>query len=464
MSEVNYKKAGTWYLVGNIFNKGIAFLTVPVFTRILVPADYGVVTTYNSWIAILAMIVGFALHMAIRAAFIDHEAEIEDFMSSMILFTWLWSIPLTAVVCLISYLLPLNISTSLILLCMFQGIATALVQDYTHYLMMRYRYKFRTLLMVLPNLISVLVSIVCILFVFKTEKYLGRIIPTALIHLAFGVLVTVLVLRRGKWKINFQYIKYALGISAPLILHGIALQILSQSDRTMITALADSAQTGIYGLIYNFSMIATVITTALEGVFVPWFTRKMKEAAYGEINRISKDYLHLMTYAMVALILVAPEVVKLMADKAYWEGIVIIPPVVLANFVIFGYTLFVNVEHYHKSTLFISINTLIAAAVNIGLNLLFIPKFGYVAAAYTTVASYVVSFTLHAIRSKHIVRDLYPFRMFLRPFAHVVAVSVLFYLTMDLWWVRWLVMVTYVGAMFFRERKRIVEFFPKLQK
>lgn len=59
MSEKSYKKAGTYYFIGNIFNKGISFLTVPVFTRILSTADYGIVTTYNSWIGILSMIVGF---------------------------------------------------------------------------------------------------------------------------------------------------------------------------------------------------------------------------------------------------------------------------------------------------------------------------------------------------------------------------------------------------------------------
>ena len=48
MEKTNYKKASTYYLIGNLFNKGIAFLTVPIFTRILSTTDYGIVTTYNS--------------------------------------------------------------------------------------------------------------------------------------------------------------------------------------------------------------------------------------------------------------------------------------------------------------------------------------------------------------------------------------------------------------------------------
>ena len=101
-------------------------------------------------------------------------------------------------------------------------------------------------------------------------------------------------------------------------------------------------------LIYNFSMIATVITTSLDGVWVPWFTKKMNNKGYREINKVAVDYVNLMTYAMCCLIMVAPEVVKILASKPYWEGIVIIPPVVLSNYIIFVYTMYVNVEHYYK--------------------------------------------------------------------------------------------------------------------
>ena len=86
MNENNYKKAGTFYFVGNVFNKGIAFLTVPVFARILSTSDYGIVTTYNSWIGILSMIMGFALHMSVRMAAVDYKEKLDDFMSSIILF------------------------------------------------------------------------------------------------------------------------------------------------------------------------------------------------------------------------------------------------------------------------------------------------------------------------------------------------------------------------------------------
>ena len=461
MSGKNYTKASMYYLIGNIFNKGIAFLTVPIFTRILSTADYGLVTTYNSWEGILAMILGFALHTAVRMAFVDYKKEIREFMTSITLFTLLCFGGAVAVVGGIS--LFFEIDTFLIVLCMCHAVATALITDYTHYLMMQYRYRFRTVLMILPSLISVLMSIVTILFVCKTDLYLGRIIPTALTHVIFGGIIIALVLHKGRIAINWNHIKYGLSISAPLIVHGIALNVLSQSDRIMITSLADASQTGIYSLIYNFSMIATVITTAAEGVWIPWFTERMKNREIGRINTRVKDYIHIMTYAMVCLILVAPEVVKLLADESYWEGIAIIPPIVLANYIIFIYTLYVNVEHFYKKTVNISVNTIIAAVVNIALNFIFIPRYGYFAAAYTTVAAYIVSLILHVLHAKKIQPDIYPIKMFGESFIHIVFVTAWFYVFMDRWLLRWAFLVIYIIIVLLRERKLVAKFLSEIR-
>ena len=462
MNENSYKKAGTFYFIGNIFNKGISFLTVPVFTRILSAADYGIVTTYNSWIGILSMIVGFALHMSVRMAAVDYKDKLDDFMSSIILFVTLTSFGITAVVAGGIKLLHIDSNIVLVVICMLQAYASATIEDYSNYLMMKYEYKARTALMILPNFISVILSVYMIKYVLESNLYLGRIIPTAVVTISFGLVTVCLTLKKGKFRINKEYIKYAMAISAPLILHGIALNILSQSDRIMITSLADAAQTGIYSLIYNFSMIATVITTTLEGIWVPWFINKLKMSSRDEINVVAKDYINLMTYAMVALILVAPEVVKILANESYWEGISIIPPVVLANYVIFAYSLYVNIEHYYKKTPYITANTIIAAASNIVLNFIFIPKYGYVAAAYTTLASYLISFVLHTRYAKKLEPNLYPLKRFIYPLIELLVVTILFYMFEEIFAIRWTIMIIYILAMFYKERSRLKVYFPNM--
>ena len=47
MKSKDYAKTGTYYLVGNLFNKGIAFLTIIIYTRILTAYDYGIINTFS---------------------------------------------------------------------------------------------------------------------------------------------------------------------------------------------------------------------------------------------------------------------------------------------------------------------------------------------------------------------------------------------------------------------------------
>ena len=460
MGKVDLKKASTYYLIGNLFNKGISFLTVPVFSRLLDISDYGIVTTFNSWVAILSMIFGFAIYMGIRAAFIDFEDKIDNVVSVTSTFTVLSGIIISFFIVSACILININLSVTLIVLCCIQGISSALIQNYSMYLMMKYRYKVRTALMILPNLLSALISIVVVAWIVKDKLYLGRIVPTTAVYVIFALWILFLIFRRSKMFFNREYLLYALKISAPLVLHGIALNILSQSDLTMITWLADSSQAGLYSIIYNFSMIATVITTSLDGVWIPWFTEKLKLRQTDEINERVTDYINLMAIALIGVILISPEVVKILASRQYWDGISIIPPIVIANYLVFAYTLYVNIEHFYKRTIYITINTLIAASSNIILNYIFIPKFGYVAAAYTTVASYLLAFILHTNYAKRLEHNLYPIIKFVPSIIQIFIVTIVFYVFIDRWLVRWGLAIIYLIIVALNNKKRIQAYLP----
>ena len=464
MKKQSTAKAGSLYLFASIFNRGLGFLTIPVFTRLLSTSDYGIVTTYSAWAAILTAIIGMQLNCGIRLSRgTDCRIKIEKHkeLSTVFTFTLLIAAFMFTLIAICCLLFPVNANFALIAMCFLEGLFTALITDYTYYQMMEYKYIGRVFLMVLPNLLAAVLS-VGFIYIMTAEKYMGRIISLFGMHAIIGLVVCFLVFSHAKPQIDRTYIKWTLKVSLPLILHGVALNILAQADRTMISVLRDTSETGIYSLIYSFSMIATVITTGLEGIWIPWFTQKMNESRYGEVNCVSKDYIHLMTYAMTGLILISPEILKLLAPSAYWEGIVLIPPLVISNFVIFAYTMYVNVEYYYEKTLFITENTIIAAGLNIVLNGLFIPKFGYMAAAYTTLFCYIVSFVIHTKYARKLNHEVLPLCQYVTPIIHVTASTVLFYIFIETVVFRWLLTVIYVAAMILAERKRMGALLPAL--
>ncbi len=454
-NNVSIKKASSFYLIGTMFNKGIGFITVPIFTRILTIEDYGVVTTYNSWVSIMIVVMSLALYMAIRSSFVDYKDNTRDFLSVIITFTCIYGCLVSTIVLFISSVLPINANLCLIGLCLVQAVSSALIENVSMHLMMQYQYKARTALMVLPNLVSTIVSIFIIKYVISNNLYLGRVIPNAIITLCFGIIALLYSFKGSKLRFNKSYLVYALKISIPLVFHGIALGVLSQCDRTMISAIRNDAETGIYGLIYNYSMIAMVLTTAFDGIWVPFFTNCMNEKSYDKINKTSVKYVNFISLTMVGVVLIGPEIVKLLATEQYWEGISVIPPIVLANYIIFMYTMYVNVEHYYKKTIFISINTAIAAVSNIILNFFFIQEWGYVGAAYTTLISYILSFILHFIYARKLNRELFPIKSFLTPCLVILITVGIFYVFNELWYVRWGVALAMLLCYLVKEREML---------
>lgn len=444
-------------MFASFFNKGIAFLTLPIFTRLLSTGEYGTVSTYSSWVAIVSIVSGMSLNVAIRLSRgKDFKLKItkDEELASIFTITLLAGGVLFAVCLAFGSLINPMMSILLITLCFLEGIFGWLITDYTYYQMMESKYLGRTLLMILPNLLAAVLSVTLILNI-QGDKSWERIISLAVCPATIGLLLCFRVFFKHRPCLNKEYLKWALKVSLPLIVHALALNILLQSDRIMITAFRNTSETGIYSLIYSFSTLAIVLTSGLEGIWIPFFTKKMNEEDYDNVNVFSKDYINFICYAMVGIIMIAPELMKFMSTSDYYEGISVLPLLVLADFFAFAYTFYVNVEYYYEKTKFITVNTVIAAALNIVLNYIFIPRYGYFAAAFTTFVSYVVSFTLHYMYAKKLNRALFNIQSFVRPLVILSIFNVVFYLFIDNFVYRWLILFCFIVMMFFRERKRI---------
>ncbi len=440
-----------------MFNTGIAFLTVPIFTRILNTNDYGIINTYASWVGVTSLILGLALHMAVRSAFVDFEEQIEDFMSSISLLSIFSTIISAGIIFLVIKFIEIDIQVHLVLLCILHGFSSSIISNYSMFLMMKFKYKTRTWLLILPNLIGNLFSIFIIIFVLESNKYLGKIVPTALTSFVIAIIIIIYTLSKSKEKCNISFWSYALKVSVPIIFHGLSLTILSQSDRIMITALYNASETGIYSVVYNISMIATVIGGSLEGVWVPWFTTNLKEKRLDLINDRVVNYIEVMTFVIIGILLISPEVINIMAPKEYWIGKSIIPPFVLSSFTIFLYTLYVNVEHFYKKTRWIAMNTAIAAATNILLNLIFIPRYGMYAAAITTLVSYILSLFMHYRYARKINSALFDISLFIKPVISLIISIIAYYILIENFLIRWSLLLVFVVYIYKTKRSEIIK-------
>jgi O-antigen/teichoic acid export membrane protein len=155
----------------------------------------------------------------------------------------------------------------------------------------------------------------------------------------------------------------------------------------------------------------------------------MEKGDFKEIKNKGKIYRDFFTIIYALLLLLSPELIKIMANEIYWESLVIIPYIFAGYYLSYMYTLEVKTEFFYKKTNLISIGTFLSAVINIALNILFIPKFGYISAAVTTTISYLFLFVFHYfITSKVIKESVYGLRFHIRSLVYLVAITIYFIL------------------------------------
>ena len=82
-------KAGIGYTIGNVMVKGINFLAIPIFSRLLTTEEMGLYTVFAAYEAVLFVFIGMALHSSIRSAKYEFEGKIDDFTSSIMGIYWI---------------------------------------------------------------------------------------------------------------------------------------------------------------------------------------------------------------------------------------------------------------------------------------------------------------------------------------------------------------------------------------
>ena len=227
----------------------------------------------------------------------------------------------------------------------------------------------------------------------------------SIVQCAIGVTLLLWFVRRGRSIIDIAHWRYALVFGLPLIPHVLANLLLAQSDRLMINHFLGPEMTGIYTLGYQIGELPQFIWYATNTVWVAWSYRMMRQGNYDIIQQKARPYLISFTAMTLILMVTVTWATHMLAPQAYRGAGPVIPVVMAGTYVILLYSFPVNLTFYAKRTGLISAATVLATAVNIGLNWWLLPKIGYLAAAWTTVIAYAVLFLLNLVIVRWVVRS-----------------------------------------------------------
>lgn len=400
-------KAGVWFTVCNMMQRGISFFTVPLFTRIMSKNTYGLFSSYMAWYSFLMIFTSLNLSSFVfNKGMVKYDDDRDRFQSSL-----LGLGILSTCVFFIIYLFfnkSINKYTGLsftLMICMFvHMLFEPAILLWTA--RQRFEYKYVSLVIV-TFAISVISPLLGIIFIkLGNNEIYDRVLSNTIVPFLFGGGIFALTVKKSYHLIVTKYWKYALVFNLPLIPHFLSASILNQADRIMITKICGSEDNALYSVAYALGMVTTLFSTAIQQSLLPWLYSKLKKESYCNIKEVINITILIVYSVCLLLILVAPEIMRILAPSSYIGAVWVIPPVCGSVFFVYLFNAYANIEYYFEETKYVTLASMIAAIMNCVLNYYFIIKYGFVAAGYTTIFCYITLalshyFCTHLICKKH---------------------------------------------------------------
>lgn len=403
-------KSSLALLFANLVMKGLSLISGPIFTRIMSSSQYGIVNTFMSWQMLLSTIVTLNLGSGVfNNGMLEYKEDRAVFQFSLAVTSMA-----SAIFFFITYLVfrntvdrYLGLPKDLVCFLFLYFLLAPIYGYWSGRQRYEFKYKALTVVTILTGVASLGMSLVAVLNVPEqydaSAKIIGSEAPNVIVALFFFFFIGA----KAKFRFKKKYILYALKFNIPLVPHYFSMYVLSSSDRIMITNLVNSSATAVYSVAYTVGMVISILWTSIEASLSPWIYEQMKKNNHEAIRK--RTFQIMVFFAVMCLVcaLFAPEIIAILAPTEYYEGVYVIPSIASSAFFIAAYSIYMRAELYYKQTKFAMIATTLSAGLNVLLNYIFILRYGFIAAGYTTLFCYLLLYLLHYLNVKRRGYDVY---------------------------------------------------------
>lgn len=385
------------YALAGLAQRSLAFVLLPLYTRLLEPAEYGVLELVTAFSSFAFAVLMMGLPSAVNKCY--HRDAPSPELQRRILPTALWlGIPVMAAGTVIlgfcaeglsRFLIGTDSAADLLRL----GIAGGALSSATAVVLASLRARERAVAFALLTLLQFgLAMTLNILLVVKFGMGIRGILWGNLVSHAVAFIVSLVVTLpesrfRPSGQLGLPLLSFGL-LLVPVMLSG---WVIDLSDRYVLRLFASLDEVAVYGVGYKIAMIlqfAIVWPFQLAWPVVS-FSISNREGHHQTYARTATYFAATLVYAAVALSLVSRVGVPVLVGEGFAEAYRIIPLICLA--LVFNGMHFCMSPGVHvsgKTKVFLPL-TLIAASLNLGLNFLLVPRFGMFGAAWATVAAFL---------------------------------------------------------------------------
>jgi len=411
---------------GILLGKATGFIMIPIYTRALTRADYGVLELLTRSAEVASIVLALGMSSAVLRFYFDHDDQRDRdlLVSSAFAFSVLLALGATALLSVfagkLSRVLFGTPEHQLLVLLL---IVTNLFELTSVVPMAYIRAQERSLHYSLVNVIRLVVGI-------SLNIYLVVVLRLGLLGVLYSGLVsggiiaawlTVYSVRQTGLKFSLSKLEPMLRYGAPLIPATLCMFVLHSADRFFLQHYAGLDEVGLYALSYRFAMVLPVLILQPFGLaFMPMVYAIARRPGAGMVYARTLTYLTVVTtWLALGMALVTRDVLRVMSSPEYLDAYRPLPMIAF-GFVFLGMqgTFEIGI-HIQKRTVFRLVNVASAALVSLVLCWVLIPRYGMMGAAAATFGSFL---WLAAV-SYAVSQRLYPIRYDFPRLAHIFVVA-----------------------------------------
>lgn len=416
------------YAIPSIVSRGLAVILIPLYTRVLSPADYGSFDLLSAFAVLVNLTVALEVSQGV-ARFYSGEQDAERrvaYASSAFWFT---------IFCYTVFLgVALIFSTALSLLVMgrggmetaFQvGVVYIFINGIFYLIQNQFRWELRS---AHYAIISMIVSIsTAVLAVILTYVWTWGLVGL-LFGMAGGALLGTLYglwYLRNSFRFQFHWarLREMLVFSAPLIPSGISVFVSQYIDRLMINHYLSLDDVGLFGIGFRVASIVGLVIVGFQGALAPLIYAHYRDPATpAQLARIFRIFVSfaLLLFFMVSVF--AKEIMTVLTVPAYYDAanivVFLVPAILLSNMYIFAPG--TAIEKKTHIILWINVG---GALLNVLLNAVMIPIFGIEGASVAKLISYGMVFGAYMWFSQRLYHVPHDWKMLMQTTLFVAVAS-----------------------------------------
>lgn len=398
-----FLKDSLLYTFANLFTRGIGFILLPIYTRIITKYEYGLF----DYLTTLGLLLGVVVTLEVTQAIYRYMPEYKGNETKQVTIasTGLWfSVIMYVILGIVSFVFSEPLAdlllddvkhSSLIKITSILFFTNAILYNLTS--LMRANLLSKQVVM-LSALNAIFVATFSLLFVVYFKLGIAGLVLGQLIGCSVTSVLSYTVVKQWvKFTFCFVALKEMLTFSAPLIFSSVGVVLTMFVDRVMLKSILGAEQLASYAVAIKIASIVTLLMVGFQSALTPLIYANYKKSETPK--KIAKLFHMYLVAAFVSLLILgslSTWLVTIVAGEQYAEGANYVPPLICSALVSSMYLFFPGLSIAKKTSLIAGVNITVGV-LNVGLNYIFIPLYGALGAAFSTLFSVLLSFILNAL-------------------------------------------------------------------